>query len=222
MNIVEPGKGLYGRLPEGHEILMEIATGLIPEYAGVRWQNRMAEHVRETGAKVIVETGVQSGVSSDRILRVLEETGGMLYSCDPHPLYQTFDTYGKHPNWRTEKRFSLDALPIFFMEAGEFDIFIHDSDHEVETQTFEYEAAWGLVKPGGWILSDDWTWAQHNAWTKFCGRHALYSFERGSCVYAQKPLTEPEVPHTAEYLESVMAAAYELSQMATDKPAYFR
>ena len=86
----------------------------------------------------------------------------------------------------------------------------------------EFEMAWGLVKPGGFICSDDHTWDQHNAWPKFCGRHALYSFERGSCVYAQKPLTEPEVPHTAEYLESVMAAAYELSQMATDKPAYFR
>ncbi|MDA7930571.1 class I SAM-dependent methyltransferase, partial [Akkermansiaceae bacterium] len=38
---------------------------------------------------------------------------------------------------------------------GEVDIFIHDSDHTYANMTAEFEKAWDLVKPGGFVVSDD-------------------------------------------------------------------
>lgn len=223
MKIVEPGKGIYGRLPDNHEILLEIATGMIPEYNGERWQNAFSQFVLENKFKVVVETGVQSAVSTDRILRALEQyAGGTLYSCDPHPFYKTFDTYGDHPLWRKEKMFSLQAMPLFFMEAGPYDCFIHDSNHEIECQSFEYEAAWGFTRPGGWICSDDWTWGQHNAWQDFCGRHEVHPNAVGSCMYVQKPQDAPAPEWSAEFCERITDAAWRFSHSVTDRPEYFR
>ena len=223
MKTIDEGKGIYGRLPKGHEILLEIASGAVVEYDGRRWQNDMAAFILEHKYKTVVETGVSNAVSTDRILRAMEQySGAILYSADPHPMHGTFKNYADHPNWRHEQMFSLYAMPLFFMEAGPYDLFVHDSDHGVETQTFEYEAGWGLTKPGGYICSDDWTWDNHRAWDKFCERHGVGFSNRGACVYAQKPLDALMPEHTEEYAESVMAAAYELSQLAVDRPAYFR
>lgn len=222
MITVDPGKGIYGRLPAGHEILKEIEVSKV-EYDGMRWQNRMAQFVLANKFRVVVETGVQNAVSTDRILRAMEQyEGGMLYSTDPHPMHGTFDLYGDHPNWRKEKMFSLHALPLFFMEAGPFDLFIHDSDHSLETQTYEYSAAWGLVKPGGYIASDDWTWSGHDAWRTFCSSHRLHPDEFGACQYVRKPLDAVVPEWNGDYCERVIAAAYALSQSVTDRPAYFR
>jgi len=101
-----------------------------------------------------------------------------------------------------------------------WDLFLHDGDHDVMAQTFEYELAWRYLKPGGWLLSDDYTWGlpEHGAWRNFLARHGNPPMRAlGACAIVQKPLNLPvALPgnvdfHIAECILLALAAkrAYE-------------
>lgn len=169
---------------------------------GDRFQNALGNFIREVKPAVVVETGVELGLSSDRILKALEDNGkGMLLSCDadyPFPYSPTPEimpiylptTSFPSSRWRTYPKESIYALPEIFADTGPWDVFLHDSDHGVGCQTFEYELAWHCVKPGGYILSDDYTWGspEHHAFARFCERHGLASRGfLGSCIVVRKP-----------------------------------
>lgn len=150
--------------------------------------------------RTFVETGVSYGISSDRILATFDEIGyeghGLLYSVDPTPPEGIFEVM--HPRWSKYKEMSTTALPFIYEHTGPWDIFLHDSDHEVWCQTFEYEVAWHFVRGGGLIMSDDTVWGQpaHNAWANFCSRYQLTSMKYGNMEVVRKPAAAPGPPTT--------------------------
>ena len=102
------------------------------------------------------------------------DTSHVTNGCVPNPsLYDSNPIV--HPRFTLIRKLSQDALGPLFDEVGLFDMFIHDSDHCEEVQTFEYEAAWRMVRPGGIIVSDDIAWGipPHRSWHKFLALHSL-------------------------------------------------
>lgn len=179
---------------------------------GDRYQKEFGQLVARLKPRIIVETGVHRGVSTAFILKALTEAGGLLlppgpllYSCDPDPLVEL-----THPQWRFYRQKSVDALPKIYLETGPWDIFLHDSDHGSENQTFEYELAWHLVKNGGIIATDDPVWGTHGAWEKFCARHGATTIKCGSAEYIVK--SGEAIP--PDQLRGVLEKAVEMGQQA--------
>lgn len=152
---------------------------------GERWQNRVVDFIHEIKPDIVVETGVYVALSTRKFLTALDTNDrGNLYSCDPDPIVEP-----KHPRWTLVREPSYVGLPKLFETVGPWYMFIHDSDHDVECQTYEYELAYRCVKAGGYILSDDYTWGtpQHYAWDKFVAKYDLPKMEPlGSCAITQK------------------------------------
>ncbi len=133
--------------------------------------------VRTLRPKVVVETGVASGVSTTLILQALSlNREGELYSIDmPNldPLARLPN--GKEPGWLVpedlRKRWhfilglSRDKLGPLLQELGSIDLFLHDSEHSYENMLFEFELAWSFLKKGGVLLADDIT--ANNAFKDF-------------------------------------------------------
>lgn len=124
--------------------------------------------------KVVVETGVASGMSSAYVLQSLHDNQeGRLYSIDlPNAdtealLGKVLTTLpeGRGPGWlvpewlrdRWDLRIgkSADLLPPLLEELGRLDIFLHDSEHSFENMMFEFNAAWPRLGSRGLLLSDD-------------------------------------------------------------------
>lgn len=128
--------------------------------------------------RVIVETGVASGVSSAHWLRALwRNERGTLYSIDlPNIGDGVALPEGKAPGWivpdELRKRWDLrlgdsrELLPKLLEEQAPVDIFFHDSDHAKESMLFEFQAAYPNMRSGGLILSDDTNY--NDAWDEFC------------------------------------------------------
>lgn len=131
--------------------------------------------------KVVVETGVASGLSSCYILRSLQESRmGRLVSIDlpnfERVLEETTEGYravallpeGEQPGWLVpaslKERWQLiigktqEVLEKVLHDCGEIDLFLHDSEHTYECMMFEYTTAWEHLRPGGLLLSDDVGW----------------------------------------------------------------
>ncbi|MEM3662695.1 MAG: class I SAM-dependent methyltransferase [Sulfolobales archaeon] len=128
--------------------------------------------VRLTKPYLVVETGVQCGISSAFILKALEKNGGegMLYSIDlpDENILKTIppDNRGYQESgwlvprelrykWKLILGRSQEKLVPLLEQLGEIDIFIHDSEHSYENIMWEYTIAWTYLKPGGILLSDD-------------------------------------------------------------------
>lgn len=57
--------------------------------------------------------------------------------------------------WTFHEGRSQRKLPEVVTSVGELDLFIHDSNHTLPCQLYEYELAWAWLRPGGILLSDD-------------------------------------------------------------------
>ena len=117
---------------------------------------------RAATPETVVETGVWIGSSSFTLLSALEANGkGQLVSID-FPPFKTKNRVGigrlvperLYHRWDLHLGPSKALLPKVAKPAS-VDIFIHDSDHTYVNMTAEFERAWDLVKPGGYIISDD-------------------------------------------------------------------
>jgi len=127
--------------------------------------------------QIIVETGVCSGFSSAFILYALSRNNaGRLYSIDlPNQNGQKIPG-GRDVGWLvpTELRdrwelilgSSKEKLPALLSKLNKIDMFYHDSDHSYENMRFEFNEAWGFLKNGGLLLSDDIT--ENKAFDEFC------------------------------------------------------
>jgi predicted O-methyltransferase YrrM len=120
---------------------------------------------------VVVETGVQCGISSTVILQALEENDkGILYSIDlPDEnilnIIPASKRRGMQSGWLIPKKLqhrwrliigrSQKELRTLLEKLESIDIFIHDSEHTFDNMTFEYNVAWRFLKFGGILLSDD-------------------------------------------------------------------
>jgi predicted O-methyltransferase YrrM len=146
-------------------------------------QSLVGDIIRREKPNVMIETGVESGYSSEHYLTAMDAAGtGHLFSCDPAP--SGFYTANPivHPRFTLILAKSQDALDGIVKVSGPIDLFLHDSDHSWECQTWEYEYAWQHVRSGGVIASDDCGWGviapgtgniAHNAWSQFLSRHGL-------------------------------------------------
>jgi predicted O-methyltransferase YrrM len=127
--------------------------------------------VRLVKPDIVVETGVQAGISSAYILKALAKNNqGILYSIDlpdenilmriPRESRHYIDSGWVIPKelknrWRLIIGRSRDKLPSLLKMPGSIDIFVHDSEHSYENMMFKYMTAWDHLKEGGILLSDD-------------------------------------------------------------------
>lgn len=144
--------------------------------------------VRLLKPDIVVETGVERGITSCFILQAEEDNKqGELYSIDLPPTGRRLTDYlvyrlpeGKQSGWiipaNLRHRWHLilgdakEKLPFLLKQLGKIDIFLHDSLHTVEHQKWEYETAWPYIKEGGILLSDD----AYAAFMAFCNEHKAY------------------------------------------------
>lgn len=179
------------------------------EHTGHRWQRDFGDFIKKNRPTIVVETGVSEGVSTKFILEAMDAAAhGRLISIDPNPAYTT-----PHPRWALVKKTSHEALVDLFTSVGPFDVFIHDADHDVECQTFEYSLAWHLVRPGGYIYTDDWSWGLHGAWARFCDAHQVMSQTMGYAAWIQKPANADPCP-AAGQVQQLYKEAVELAHAA--------
>lgn len=151
------------------------------------YQDKLADLIRVEKPLIVVETGFCFGFGAEFILKALDDNGaGHLYSIDPMDAAhesnggiaepQLYDANPiVHPRFTLIRKLSVNAVAQLWLKSGDFDMFVHDSDHAEECQSFEYKAAWDFVRPGGIIVSDDCYWGEppHLAWDKFLARHGI-------------------------------------------------
>lgn len=159
---------------------------------GGRFQRELAEFIVKMDLKTIVETGY--GLSTFFILNAINEyhkpESMRLYSIDPKPWFKESISHAQHT---LIKERSIDALIPLFEKTGLWDLFLHDSNHDVKCQAYEFYTAFDCVRPGGFICCDDYTWAGHKAWEEFCNEVNLTPFQMGSLQVVQLPKThEPK------------------------------
>lgn len=162
------------------------------------YQGMLGEIIRRERPKVMIETGVESGYSSEHFLTSMDAVGvGHLYSCDPVPS-GFYDAYPiVHPRFTFIRKPSQIACPEIFAQVGPIDMFLHDSNHDWETQIWEYHWAWHHVRPGGIIASDDTTWGitlpwgvgslSHGAWEFFCRFYGVKPTKINNAEWVRKP-----------------------------------
>jgi predicted O-methyltransferase YrrM len=111
--------------------------------------------------RVVVETGVDSGVTTSFILQALAANDeGHLWSIDLPPIgaEQFTGSFVPEPlrrRWTLLRGRSRDLLPRLLTDLPAPDVFLHDSLHTTRNMTFEFQAAWRKMNPGGVLLSDD-------------------------------------------------------------------
>lgn len=121
----------------------------------------------------VVETGVSYGATTAHILQALAKNGsGHLWSVDLPPLRKDAHEIvgsavpeGLKSRWTLVTGNSRRVLPTVLAEAGEIDIFIHDSLHTYKNELFEFSSAWPALRPGGVLISDDIE--SHPAWSEW-------------------------------------------------------
>lgn len=149
-----------------------------------RFQRQLHDFILKVKPEIMVETGFETGVSAEWSLKAMDTNGvGVLYSVD-----STTQVRIDHPRLHFISGLSQVWLDKIYTETGPWDVFLHDSDHGFECQQFEYQKAMQCVKPGGYILSDDYEWANHRAWQKFLVANGISKTFNLGCVQGfQKP-----------------------------------
>jgi predicted O-methyltransferase YrrM len=139
--------------------------------------------VRALKPRVVVETGVASGLSSAHILRALAANGaGTLHSIDlPNVQHGSVLPAGRTAGWivpdslrgpwRLQLGDARELLPALLRTLDHVDLFLHDSDHSYENMVFEFAQALPRLVDGGVLMSDDVH--LHAAWDDFCAQHHL-------------------------------------------------
>ena len=109
-------------------------------------------------SKLVIETGVANGISTNAIMKGLESSKGSnaLHSFDV--LSEARKSYKGDGNWQFHL---LDTAKAHIQLKNEVeclakpDVWLHDSDHGYRWQKFEYLLAMKSLKKGGVLISDD-------------------------------------------------------------------
>jgi len=164
------------------------------------YQSLLGDIIKQERPHVMIETGVESGYSTEHFLRAMDFAGtGHLFSFDPAPsgFYEANPII--HPRFTFVRKRSQEALDEIFKQTGRVDLFLHDSDHSWECQIWEYHWAWHHVPSGGIIASDDTGWGitlpwgegsiGHGAWDLFCQRKGVTHLRHkiNNAEYFRKP-----------------------------------
>jgi predicted O-methyltransferase YrrM len=148
-------------LKEGEEIFQSI----LKEKSGANYLNTfdcevglasfLYAHILAVNPATVVETGVANGITTNSIMRALEKTGGTLHSFDIDS--RTQNVYKGNGKWHFHQLTgNLEkSLQDQVAEIGNVDLWIHDSNHGFQWQTFEYGLAAKVLSSGGLLVSDD-------------------------------------------------------------------
>jgi predicted O-methyltransferase YrrM len=141
------------RLNRPAEAAMHDADDGLPDFCYVT--------CRALRPRVVVETGVGSGVTTAFILQALAANGeGHLWSIDLPPVGAeefagSFVPQHLRSRWTLLRGRTRDLLPPLLRDLPVPDVFLHDSLHTTRNMTFEFNAAWQKMAAGGILLSDD-------------------------------------------------------------------
>lgn len=132
--------------------------------------------VRVIRPRVLLETGVEHGLSSSYLLAALKDNDlGTLHSIEiapPGGWQPGPPPPGELPpsqvarigsvipsqlrtRWNLHVGPAQDQLPRLLRELGKIDLFFHDSDHSEEHMLWEFRTAWKFLPEAGWLVSDD-------------------------------------------------------------------
>ena len=160
------------------------------------YQNWLPTLCALANPKVVVETGVDSGLSTAMLLKAKPDT---LYSIDcsfetDDDIVQQVDWLNIVPTNEIHNRLipiaemSQTVLPkLNFSAHRPLDLFLHDSDHSYECQSFEYTWAWKTLRPGGLLCSDDYTWGDGRAWKELVTAAEQPWYALGAMAVIRKP-----------------------------------
>lgn len=117
---------------------------------------RLRDLVVSLDAQVVVELGVRTARSTTALLAGVEETGGLVWSCDVVN-HGAPSEVGEHPQWE----FVLgDDVAMAPFAPTPIDVLFIDTSHTYEQTVAELVAYAQLVRPGGAIAlhdtNDDW------------------------------------------------------------------
>ena len=98
--------------------------------------------------------------------------------------------------WHLVTGNTMTRLEPLLAELGAIDMYVHDSAHTEDVMSFEYEAAWGRLGPGGILASDDVN--ATDSWQKFTSMHSAQIDD--SCIFQ-----EMARPSDSEYIRPAVA-----------------
>lgn len=157
------------------KILNNLNSAIFPEEWNVEKNLSFYLHayILKYRPKLVVETGVANGISTNIIMNALEKTGGTLHSFDVRSECQY--AYKGIGNWvfhlvpqKNQKRF-FKALT----RDWNVNLWFHDGDHSYFWQQFEYRLAVQKLDSAGVIISDDIDASE--AWIETCKENNLDS-----------------------------------------------
>ena len=114
--------------------------------------------IKASNFKLIIETGVANGITTNAIMNALEESGasGELHSFDVLP--ETNKAYVGEGNWNfhlLEGKSTHNQIKSVVSSLPKVDIWVHDSNHGYRWQKFEYLLALSVLNKNGILISDD-------------------------------------------------------------------
>lgn len=124
--------------------------------AGPNFASFLYAYVMVFKPRVIIETGVASGITTNCIMKALENIGcGELHSFDVNP--DSENAYQGTGNWNFHilRKNYTRHLYSEIRAIRNIDLWIHDSDHSLKWQRMEYYLAKKHLVESGLLVSDD-------------------------------------------------------------------
>lgn len=149
-------------IPVGIEIYNEVVKSKSGTVASTNWNSEanlsvfLYSYIRVFKPKVVVETGVANGITTNVIMSALEITGGQLHSFDI--LAASSGVYTGKGEWHfylLSKRKAASQIKFHLKKIVDPELWLHDSNHGSLWQEFEYILAINSLKTGGLLISDD-------------------------------------------------------------------
>ena len=114
--------------------------------------------IKANNSKFIIETGVANGITTNAIMKALEESGanGELNSFDVLP--ETSKAYSGVGNWKFHLLKGKNVhkqIKSVVSSLPKVDVWVHDSNHGYRWQKFEYLLALSVLGKNGILISDD-------------------------------------------------------------------
>ena len=133
--------------------------------------------IKANNSKLIIETGVANGITTNAIMKALEESGanGELNSFDVLP--ETSKAYSGVGNWKFHLLKGKNVhkqIKSVVSSLPKVDVWVHDSNHGYRWQKFEYLLALSVLGKNGILISDDID--SSSAWGELAKTHFRKSY----------------------------------------------
>ena len=133
--------------------------------------------IKANNSKLIIETGIANGITTNAIMKALEESGanGELNSFDVLP--ETRKAYSGGGNWKFHLLKGKNVhkqIKSVVSSLPKVDVWVHDSNHGYRWQKFEYLLALSVLSKNGILISDDID--ASSAWGELAKTHFRKSY----------------------------------------------